>query len=302
VFLLLLAKPKSVIVFGVCFPLAIVLSCIEKLASIANTVSVERDWIIVITESTETSLQNLNSVLRRIDLLCKLVAPVFISFVFSYSTKVAIMVVMVVSSVSSLVEYFAIARVYHAVPTLAKNGLSRVTDELPLSNSAGSSQNTPSNNNFIIKTWMMSAWEPWADYLRSPVFLASFSLSLLYLTVLSTGVQFQTYMLSVGYSPISVSLLRVTAVVSELGATCLAPVLMYRIGPIRAGLWSINWQVTWLATAVVAFVCFDSVPIAAGAGLTAGIVMSRMGLWGFDLSVQSIVQEVNHVVSAYALP
>jgi iron-regulated transporter 1 len=297
VFLFLLANPNSVLVFWVCFPLVVILSCIEKLASITNTVSVERDWTVIISESTETPLQNLNSVLRRIDLLCKLVAPVLISFVFSYSNKVAIVVVMVMSSSSSLVEYMAIARVYYAIPHLAKPGLCAIIDELPGPNSAVSSPIIPRNNNLSIMTWVMSALEPWIDYINSPVFLASFSLSLLYLTVLSTGAQFQTYMLSAGYSPISVSLLRVTAVVSELGATCLAPVLMNRIGTIRTGLWSINWQVTWLAMAVIAFVCFDDVPMVAGAGLTAGIVVSRMGLWGFDLSVQSIVQEVesNHL-------
>jgi iron-regulated transporter 1 len=100
-------------------------------------------------------------------------------------------------------------------------------------------------------------------------------------------------MLSAGYSAIAVSLLRVAAVVSELLATCFGPVLMTKIGPVRSGLWSINWQVIWLALSVAAYVRFESRPMVAGAGLTVGIVISRIGLFGFDLSVQHIVQEVS---------
>ena len=135
------------------------------------------------------------------------------------------------------------------------------------------------------------------EYFRSSVFLASFSLSILYLTVLSTSVSWQTYMLAINYSSISVSFFRVAAVLFELTATCFAPLLMDRIGPIRTGLWSINWQVIWLAGAVLSFYFFNDKPQIAGAGLTAGIVASRLGLWGFDLSVQFIVQDVKSAFS-----
>ncbi len=91
----------------------------------------------------------------------------------------------------------------------------------------------------------------------------------------------------------SVSLLRLAAVLSELSATCFAPHLIRRIGVIRAGLWSINWQVVSLVIGVLGFVGLASEHrVEAGAALTAGIVLSRLGLWGFDLAVQDIVQEV----------
>jgi hypothetical protein len=31
-----------------------------------------------------------------------------------------------------------------------------------------------------------------------------------------------------------------------------------------------------------------------GVGLSVGIILSRLGLWGVDLAVQDIVQEVNY--------
>jgi urea transporter len=99
-------------------------------------------------------------------------------------------------------------------------------------------------------------------------------------------------MLTAGFSALSVSLFRFGAVISELLATCLAPLLMKQIGDIRAGLWSINWQLISLAGAVFAFASFQDQPKVAGPVLTGGIVMSRVGLWSFDLAVQNIIQEV----------
>lgn len=54
--------------------------------------------------------------MRRIDLFCKLVAPVFISLVDSFSTPLAIWTVLGLNSASVVVEYVAIAQV-RALPS-----------------------------------------------------------------------------------------------------------------------------------------------------------------------------------------
>ncbi len=52
--------------------------------------------------------------MRRIDLFCKLVAPVVVSFMDGLlSTKIAIWVVLGINVAVVLVEYFAIAQVCH---------------------------------------------------------------------------------------------------------------------------------------------------------------------------------------------
>lgn len=93
------------------FAVTVALACVEKLASMGNTIAVERDWLVVISESTAVDLQDLNATMRRIDLICKLLAPVVISFVDSYSTLVAIYVILGQSTISVLIEYLAIAQV-----------------------------------------------------------------------------------------------------------------------------------------------------------------------------------------------
>lgn len=289
----------SVIVFWVAFPSAVVLACVEKLASIGNTVAIERDWVVVICDAVpELERGAVNAMMRRIDLFCKLIAPVIISFMDASDTKVALWAVLGMSAVSMGAEYLAIVKVYESVPALSKSGISSSTQP-----SSGEGTDTideaptapPRHNSKLtkIKTSIKISFRPWIDYIHAPAFLASLSLSMLYLTVLSTGPQWQTYLLGTpGYTSISVSLLRVLAVISELLATLFAPMLMHRIGPIRSGLWSINWQVVWLTAGVLTFLWYDG-SWWSGAGVTMGIVASRLGLWGFDLSVQFIVQEVS---------
>merc|ERR1712093_66665 len=63
------------------------LACIEKLCSIMNLISVEKDWLVVVCRKDQTALRALNAQMRRIDLLCKLLGPLFIALVDGASTK-----------------------------------------------------------------------------------------------------------------------------------------------------------------------------------------------------------------------
>lgn len=137
-------------------------------------------------------------------------------------------------------------------------------------------------------------------YIRHPAFLPSFSLSLLYLTVLSFSGQMVTYLMSVGYTPLHVGIARTGSTIVELSATWVAPRLIRRIGPIRGGLWSLNWQMACLAIGVCWYM-IDLNKHASNAFISATVLaicvaFSRLGLWGYDLCAQSIVQEVKKPV------
>lgn len=58
---------------------------------------------------------DLNASMRRIDLLCKLVAPVVISLVDGLSTKVAVWTVLGVNVLCVFIEYIAIAQVSSSI-------------------------------------------------------------------------------------------------------------------------------------------------------------------------------------------
>lgn len=144
-----------------------------------------------------------------------------------------------------------------------------------------------------VANYMHGIVAPWRDYVASPVFLASFSLSLLYLTVLSFGATMVTYLLHTGFTPLQVSGMRIGSVAAELSGTWIAPVVTKRIGPIRSGLWFLNWQLCCVAAGATMFVFLDSNSRLVAGSLITGVALSRIGLWGFDLSVQFLVQEVS---------
>lgn len=227
--------------------------------------------------------------MRRIDLFCKLIAPVFISLVDSFSTQVAILTVLGLNTASVLIEYVAIAQVYLSVPTLKKIPATILqADDLD-----DSATQTLHRSPRSLMSRLRGTLAPWQEFATSKVFLASFALSLLYLTVLSFGATMTTYLLHSGFSPLEVSCMRIGSVAAELSGTWIAPIIMNRIGPIRSGLWFLNWQFCCVAGAAAVYVPWDSNSQLVAGCLVIGVALSRVGLWGFDLSVQFLVQEVS---------
>ncbi|KAI9768926.1 MAG: hypothetical protein M1840_004522 [Geoglossum simile] len=262
------------------------LSCIEKLCSIMNLVSIERDWVVIISRNNKSDLQVLNSQMRRIDLFCKLLGPLVIGFLDGFSTKIAVLTTFGWNVASVVTEYYAIAKVYKIVPALQRSPA--VDDE--------DSELTPTNldsahqSSRRVIDWVRSFFGGVLFYYHSPAFLPSLSASLLYFTVLSFAGQMITYLLSVGYTPTHITIARTVSVLSEISATWIAPKVMSRIGPIRSGIWFISWQMIFLAVAVGIFWNSEQ-PLVAASGLVGGVILSRVGLRGFDLSTQIIVQE-----------
>ncbi|KAH0589696.1 hypothetical protein H2248_005419 [Termitomyces sp. 'cryptogamus'] len=248
------------------------LACIEKLGSVMNTVAVERDWVLVVAESTTLELKVLNSQMRRIDLFCKLMGPLAIALVNGISTQLAIMACLALSVMSVGIEYWAIARVYYNVSSLQINP--RMSNSARI-NPAGAEQTTLGSLSF---------------YYHHPAFAASFSLSILYFTVLSFAGQMVAYLLTVGYDSPRIGTVRTLSVLFEMSATWIAPKVMARIGPLRAAMWFINWQIICLLIGTSLF-WHASQPLVGASFLICAVVASRIGLWGFDLSVQIIIQE-----------
>ncbi|KAF4544417.1 Iron-regulated transporter [Lasiodiplodia theobromae] len=253
-----------------------VLACIEKLCAIMNLISVERDWVVVIAEENEGALRVLNAQMRRIDLICKLAGPFFISILDGVSTEIAILVNLGMNLASILIEYFAIARVYQIVPALQQ----------PKSSSSSSTPHCPRSNGLL-----QTITHDLTTYFRHRAVLPSFAGALLYLTVLSFSGQMVTYLLSAGFNSIHIAIARTVSVAFELSATWITPRVMARIGPIRTGIWFVTWQSLCLAGGASVFWGVQDRPLVAAGGLVAGSILSRVGLWGYDLSAQVIIQE-----------
>ncbi|KAJ5801084.1 uncharacterized protein N7518_003152 [Penicillium psychrosexuale] len=259
------------------------LACFEKLCSVLNLVSVEKDWVLIIAGEDYECLRTMNAQMRRIDLVCKLIGPLFIALIDGISTEVAILVNLGMNVCSVVVEYFSIAKVYYEVPELqeAKHSLLKFRGV------------KPAQQSFFISVWracckgVRRALGDFGFYFRHQVFLPSFAGALLYLTVLSFAGQMVTWLLLAGYGSTQIAVARTLSVMFEMLATWVAPWLMGKIGPTRAGL----WLITCLAGGMAIFWSYASQPLLSASGLVGGTILSRVGLRGFDLCVQILIQE-----------
>ncbi|KAF4975832.1 hypothetical protein FZEAL_7451 [Fusarium zealandicum] len=267
--------------------LLVLMACIEKLAAIMNLVSVERDWVVVVAQSDTTALRTMNSQMRRIDLICKLLGPFFIGIMDSISTETAIFVNLGMNCTSVIVEYFTIARVYHQVPELQQPKTTPRIAELDGENS----QQTAQGPWRSLKKAVRKLRQDLGLYFNHPVFVPSFAGALLYCNVLSFSGVMVTYLLSSGYTSTQIAVARTVSVAFEVLATWVGPWLMKRIGPVRAGLWFSTWQLSCLAVGISIFWRYSDNVLVSTLGLVGGSILSRVGLWGFDLSTQIIIQE-----------
>ncbi|OJD29534.1 iron-regulated transporter [Diplodia corticola] len=272
-----------------------VLACVEKLCAVMNLVAVERDWVIVIAQENEASLRVLNAQMRRIDLICKLAGPFFISMLDGVSTEMAILANLGMNLASILVEYFAIARVYTAVPALQQPKTSATSVE-PLPPAPSRRRRHCAIFKTLTNSILGGATQDLRAYFHHRAVLPSFAGALLYFTVLSFSGQMVTYLLSSGFGSVHVAAARTVSVGFELSATWMAPRVMARIGPVRTGIWFVSWQCLCLAAGASAFWGLRAsdagdAQLLAAAALVGGAILSRVGLWGYDLSAQVIIQE-----------
>lgn len=243
----------------------------------------------------------MNAQMRRIDLLCNLFGPLFIALLDGASTKVAIIVNLAMNVTSIVLEYFAIARVYYEVPMLQEAKVEpqqEPTEAVLAQVREGRSRNRLSQSWRRARGVLDKSAKDFNFYFRHRAFLASFAGALLYLTVLSFAGQMVTYLFSAGYTSNQVGITRTLSVFFEVLATWVAPWLMGRVGPVRAGLWLSGWQVTTLVVGITVFWIFQDKSVISASALVGGTILSRLGLRGFDLCVQIIVQEVRTCASS----
>ncbi|KAB5513157.1 Ferroporti-1 [Coniochaeta sp. 2T2.1] len=285
---------ERVVVMGL-FGVLVGLACVEKLCATANLVAVERDWVVVMTEGDDVVRSSLNARMRRIDLLCKLLGPLAIASIAVASTTVAIWATFGINLLSILPEYICIAQVYNNIPSLHRPSQTPAEEHNPPTSPLPAS--TASASIFSPISRILPLPPSLSHYLHHRAFLPSISLCLLYLTVLSLSGQMVTYLLSLGFTSLQVGLVRFVSTLFELSATFVAPLLMRRIGVVRAAMWSLSWQMGWLALGAGLF--FADVggkgegmgEVGRAMGLVVGVVVSRVGLWSYDLCAQGIVQD-----------
>ncbi|KAG2691025.1 hypothetical protein I3760_09G217300 [Carya illinoinensis] len=264
--------------------------------------------VVVISEGhPPENLTKINSIIRRIDLISKLFAPVITGFIISFISLTASALTLALwNAISVWVEYWLFISVYNGIPALGESSQRRISrlSSSVVGESSSTSQEKESmlshdegNSALTQKTWKMNIfeWVPWLDawkvYLQQDVVLPGVALALLYFTVLSFGTLMTAALEWEGVPAFVIGIGRGISAMIGIGATFVYPVIQSRISTLRTGLWSIWSQWIFLLICVASILVHKSTLSAYL--LMTGVATSRLGLWTFDLAV--IQQMQDHV-------
>ena len=193
--------------------------------------------------------------MRRIDLLTKLLAPLFTSLLTtaaSYTFATAFL--MGFAALTLVFEIFWIQVVYRCFPSLLETDrklASGQSSEEP--DNAKTSPSPPSTRVSTMRHKAFSTFRDWKEFSQMPVFASSVSISLLYLTVLSFDGTMLSWLKTKQFSDPFIAGQRAICVVTGLAGTVLMPWLEKKLGLVRAGAWSIVSELLCLAPVVAAF-------------------------------------------------
>jgi solute carrier family 40 (iron-regulated transporter), member 1 len=209
------------------------LGVLEKLSGVANMISMERDWVVTVAaeDGRAYDLTRLNAVMRRIDLICKLVAPIVISIIISRSGSVRVGVVVVggISAISWVLEWWSARSVWKSHAGLRQPKIFHSVDE---SQDSGSLDRLPalervrSHTKGLIEkiTHGLNQFaQDIKSYFSSEVWIPSLALSLLHISVLAYSATFITYLLNVGFSLNLITIARAVGSVVEISSTVVTP-------------------------------------------------------------------------------
>ncbi|PCH43584.1 hypothetical protein WOLCODRAFT_103797 [Wolfiporia cocos MD-104 SS10] len=280
---------------GGMFALIILCGCVQNLAGVAISVAIERDWVTVIADGSSAHLTTVNTYMRRIDLLCKLLAPLFVSLLTTAASYTfAAYFLCGVDAACMVFELIWIATVYRRFPTLKAAQEAKAALRQQNKQSERAQARTVPRASFIrntslgMKKHLRSSLSDWNEFVRHPIFLSSLAISCLYFTVLSFDGTMLSYLKAETYSDPFIAGMRGLNVVAGLLGTLTMPVLERKLGLVRAGNWSIWWEAACLVPVVISFYVgapstSEQAPKWNAAMLFGGMMLSRIGLWAFDL-------------------
>uniref|UniRef100_A0A6P4BF34 Solute carrier family 40 member n=1 Tax=Ziziphus jujuba TaxID=326968 RepID=A0A6P4BF34_ZIZJJ len=281
------------------------------LSTLAGTILIEREWVVVISEGRSPEvLTNMNSVFRRIDLTCKLGAPVITGFIISFvSLKASALTLALWNTISVWVEYWLFISVYNGIPALGETSQRKVSRPCQSHGEEVTSASEERNSLLSVneqgisglaefRSWMKKISESvskipyveaWKVYLKQEVVIPGVALSLLYFTVLSFGTLMTATLEWEGIPAFVIGIARGVSALIGIAATLVYPMLQSRILTLRTGLWSVWSQ--WICL----LLCVGSIWVRNGLlsayMLMGGVATSRLGLWMFDLSVIQQMQD-----------
>lgn len=262
------------------------LAIVSKLASLAGSISVRNDWVVVICARDTDKLTTMTAVLRRIDLATKLLSPVIVGQIMTYVSVVAgSLFIAVWNFLSVFIEYFLLYKVYQAVPSLSKkkkevkltsdpeddNVRDIETTETQRDCLPGQETDQGSNNNVnatheiskennnklcckcckhqffdLLFSMVFKLINGWKTYISYDVSWAGLGLALLYMTVLGFDNITTGFAYSQGVNQSILGILMAVGAITGILATFVYPKLKRNVGLPKTGLISFSLEILCL--------------------------------------------------------
>ncbi|KAM6967889.1 ferroportin [Aplochiton taeniatus] len=246
----------------VCYTVVIVLADVANLASTALTITIQRDWIVVITGYNRGHLAGMNATMRRIDQVTNILAPLAVGQVMTLASNVVgCGFILGWNLLSLIVEFIFLSRVYRIVPALSVKPpvedlnqaclqrRRRRRRRLPVSARealalAEDNHNVPLNLKEItnlplcfqrFRCLVSTCMDGWRAYYRQQVFLAGMSLAFLYTTVLGFDCITTGYAYTQGISGSLLSVLMGVSAITGLMGTVMFTKLRKAYGLVNTG-------------------------------------------------------------------
>lgn len=234
------------------FAVALILGMIEKLSRGANILSMERDWVPTLANTSVDAqhpapydLTHLNTTMRRLDMLCKLIAPLAVSTFVSTveSERIAAVVVAAISTLSLGPECWGVQQVWDQNSRLRArkggvggNAINSGQDQpMQLCYTKTSSARLASNLferiTLQISGYIRAYMAELGYYFRSSVLIPSLCAAIPHASVLTFSGTMLTYLLNAGYSLKIITAARTSGAVFEIGSTFIFP---WAVGTLRA--------------------------------------------------------------------
>ncbi len=224
-------------------------------------------------------LSQVNARLRCIDLTCNLCAPIAVGFLLeSTSPADAAISIAAFNALAWPVEVLCLFWIYR-----------RYQNVLSTKEVASVKLNPQQGNGSHARPRMIMC-ESWMLYYKQIIFRSALALAVLYFSVVSFGTLMTAWFAASGFHAGHLGAARALAALSGMLSTVATPRLVPALGVETAGLGFISFM--WfciLPCSIVSFYASDHVAFLWI--IVASVIVSRFGLWGFDLCVTQLLQE-----------
>jgi len=213
----LFSLPRNDALKGVIFAVAITCGIIERLSASGNLISMERDWVVTVAGllGHPYDLTNLNAVMRRIDLVCKLLSPIPISFIISAkgSVRAGVLYTGFTSLLSLPIEIISAKRVWN------RSAVLQCSKPVPSPDPAADGDRARESFMGKVREYFRGI----EMYFSTAVWIPSFALAMLHFNMLTWRATFITYLINVGYSLNIITIARTIGSVFEVSSTVITP-------------------------------------------------------------------------------